>query len=144
MILIEVLKQLETYQGFQRTKQKAAVTFLFFIGNMQESCPSTQATEGARLEMQRYPFTSYKSRIDFDPHHNIGVINGWKYEHKEDLEDYWANAVDEYEVKKRLWSRLPLSLVRTTKLFRIPDQLEDDGDHIQSGFDVRQPLPPIR
>lgn len=111
---------------------------------MQESCPLVQAAESARLEMQRYPFTSYRSREDFDPHHHIGVVNGRKYEHRVDLEDYWTNAADEFEVKKRLWSKLPVSFIRTTELFRVPGQLEDDGEYIQPGFDERLPLPPTR
>jgi hypothetical protein len=94
--------------------------------------------------MQRYPFTSYRSRADFDPHHHIGVVNRRKYEHIVDLEDYWANAADEYEVRKRLWSRLSISFIRTIELFRVPNQLEDDGEYIQPGFDERQSLSPIR
>lgn len=143
MVLLEVLRQLEAYQNIQRPKQKAAVTFPFFIGNMEESCPTTQAAEVARLEIQQYPFISYKSRNNFDPLH-IRTVDGERYKHRVDLEDFWANAADEYDVRRRLWSRLPLSMIRATELFKIPDQLQDDGIYVQPGFNENEPLPPIR
>lgn len=105
MVLLEVIRQLETYQGFQRAKQKTAIPFPFFVEDMLESCPTAQATESAKLEMQWYPFTFYRSRANYDPHNNIGMVNGERYRHRIDLEDFWANAADEFDIKKRIWSR---------------------------------------
>lgn len=135
---------METYQNFQRAKGKAVVTFPLFIGNMEELCPSAQAAKSARLEIEEYPFNSYQSRDNFDPHHHIRSVEGRKYKHEVELEDYWANAANEFEVRKRIWSQLPVNLIRTTELFRIPDQVEDDGVFTQPGFDESRPLLPIR
>lgn len=55
-------------------------------------------------------------------------VDGEIFEHRPDLEDYWADATDSFEVRKRLWSRLPLNLIRATKVFRVVDQLEDDPE----------------
>lgn len=144
MILLEVLRQLETYEGFQIAKHKTAISFPFFVGNMLESCSTTQAAEGARLEMQWYPFNFYQSRSIFDPHNHIGLVNGEKYKHRMDLEDFWVNAIDESDIRRRLWSRLPINLIRRTELFRVPDELEDDGEYTQPCYDENRPLSPVR
>lgn len=94
--------------------------------------------------MQWYPFTSYWSRVEFDHHHHIGTMNGRKYKHKVDLEDFWLNVADEYDFRKRLLSKLLMNLIRTTELFHVTNHLEDDGEYIQSGFDENQPLSPIK
>lgn len=44
----------------------------------------------------------------------------------------------------RLCSRLPVSLIRTIDPFLVPDQLEDNADYIQPGFDEHTPLFPIK
>lgn len=49
------------------------------------------------------------------------------FEHKADLEDYWANVADSFEIRKRFWSRIPFSMVRATKVFRVVDQVEEDN-----------------
>lgn len=144
MVLLEVLKQLETYQSFKRIRRKAAVSFLFFIGNMEESCSTAQAAEGARLEMQWYPFTFYQSKTNYDPHNNIRSVKEERFRHRVDIEDLWANAADEYEIRKRLHSRLSVNFIKETQPFLIPDQLEDNGENTQLGFDEHAPLPPIK
>lgn len=55
------------------------------------------------------------------------------FEHRIDLEDYWANAANSFEVRKRFWSRIPLSLVRATEVFRVVDQVEDSRMVLLSG-----------
>lgn len=123
MVLLEVLKQLETFQRFKRIKQKAAISFPFFIGNMEESCSIAQAVESVRLEIQWYPFTFYRSKTNYVPFSNIGSVNGERFRHRVelDIEDFWANAADEFDIRKRLFSRLPGSLIRTIELFLVPD-----------------------
>lgn len=53
-----------------------------------------------------------------------------EYSHKDNMEDYWANCSDEFEIKKK-FSRLPINLVWLYNFKAIPDQVEDDGDLIQ-------------
>lgn len=61
-----------------------------------------------------------------------------------DIEDYWADAVDEYVVRKRMWSRLPICLIRITELFPVPDQVEESEECTQPRFDGDAPLLPIK
>lgn len=53
------------------------------------------------------------------------MVEGMTFEHRANLEDYWANAADSFEIRKRFWSRIPLSMVRATEVFRVTDQEED-------------------
>lgn len=61
-----------------------------------------------------------------------------------DLEDFWANVADEFDIRKRLWSRLLVNLIKTTELFCVPDQLEDDGEYTQPCYDENRALSPVR
>lgn len=47
----------------------------------------------------------------------MGMVNGEKFEHRPDLEDDWANATDNFEIRKRFWSRIPLNLIRASEVF---------------------------
>lgn len=91
---------------------------------MIESCPTMQAIEKSDEEIQFYPLSLYRSRSNFDPYHCIKTINGRKYKHRLELEDYWVNATNEFEIRKRMWSRLSMSLIRVRELFPMPDQLK--------------------
>lgn len=117
MVLLEVIRQLDTFGKIQRAKHKVGIPFPLFIGRMLESCSSTQIAESADVEMQWYPFSFYRSSSNFDPHHHITKANERKYKHKVDLEDFWANADDEFEVTKRMLSRLLVSMTRTLGTF---------------------------
>lgn len=56
--------------------------------------------------MQWYPFTFYQSKATFDPHHNIRSTKEEIFRHIMDIEDYWANAENEFDIKKKMYSRL--------------------------------------
>ena len=75
-------------------------------------------------------------RNDFDPYKKISSVGGSKYQHKVHLEDFWANAVDENEIRKRLHSRLPLKIIRTCNIFKVPDQMEEDPNVMRKGFNL--------
>lgn len=51
--------------------------------------------------------------------------------HKDCIEDYQANCKDEFEVQRKIFSRLPSNLIRLYKTKAIPNQLEDGGEVIQ-------------
>lgn len=51
MILLKVIKQLDTYEKIQRGKKKAGISFPHFVGKMLESCPLAQAANNADVEM---------------------------------------------------------------------------------------------
>lgn len=78
---------------------------------MEESCSIVQEAESARLEMQWYPFTFYQSKTNYDPHNNIRSAKEERFGHKVDIEDFWANPTDEYEIRKRLYSRLHVNFI---------------------------------
>lgn len=64
----------------------------------------------------------------------MGQVNGEKFEHRLDLEDYWANAANNFEIRKRFWSRIPLNLIRASEVFRVVDQLEEENEYEQPHF----------
>lgn len=119
----------------QREKQKKAGTSSLTIGNGLETCPSAQAADTAEKELAWYPFYLYKARRNFDPIYKMKRVEGIVFEHGTDLEDYWANAADSFEIKRRFWSRIPLGMVRATKVFRVADQVEDNPELEQPSFE---------
>lgn len=69
VVLLEVVRQLESYMIVQREKQKKAGTSSLTIGNGLETCPSSQAAATIEKELAWYPFFQYKARTHFDPFH---------------------------------------------------------------------------
>ncbi len=91
-----------------------------------EVCPCLKATEKSSDELHFFHLLLYPKRNDFDPYNKISSTGGSKYQHKVHLEDFWANAANENEIRKRLHSRLPLNIIRTCNIFKVPDQMEED------------------
>ena len=84
----------------------------------------------------------YPRRNDFDPYNKISLAGGSKYQHKVHLEDFWENAADENEIRKRLHSRLPLNIIRTCNIFKVPDQMEEDPNVMRKGFNPEMTAQP--
>lgn len=57
-----------------------------------------------------------------------------KYGHQWQLDDCWMNIQDDVEVKKKMYSRLPLDFIRKCKLFNVADQVEDSGKYLQLAY----------
>jgi hypothetical protein len=72
--------------------------------------PYLNTVERSLDELHFFCLPLYPKRNDFDPYNKISLVGGSKYKHKVHLEDFWENAVDENEIRKRLHSRLPLTL----------------------------------
>lgn len=90
MILLEVTRQLSTYDKIQKKKRKAEIAFLVTLGNSIETCPSHQAVKLSEEELQFYSLVTYASRSNFDTYHKIRRAFGRKYGHKVHLKYYWA------------------------------------------------------
>ena len=67
-----------------------------------EVCPCLKAAERSSDELHFFRLRLYTRRNDFDPYNRISLVGGSKYQHKVHLEDFWENAVDENEIRKRL------------------------------------------
>ena len=52
------------------------------------------------------------------------------------------NVVDDNEIRKRMHSRLPLSIVRACNIFHVPDQMEEDPNVMQKGFNPEMTVQP--
>ena len=64
------------------------------------------------------------------------------------LEDYWANDLDEFEVRKRLWSRLIVSQINMFEVNLYTNGIkEDKSEEVIDSFCVNQiecmPIPKI-
>lgn len=59
--------------------------------------------------------------MSFDPYHKIRKAFGRRYRHKEHLEDYWVDAMDDFEIRKRMCSRLSVQMARVCHLFLVSD-----------------------
>lgn len=71
----------------------------------------------------------------FDPDKKVARIRGEKFIHKVDIEDYWANLMDEQVVERRMWSRMSVDFMRKCGLFLIFDQVLDDRDHTHPHYE---------
>ena len=99
-----------------------------------EVCPCLKAAKRSSNELHFFRLPLYPRRNDFDPYNKISSTGVSKYQHKAHLEDFWANAADENEIRKRLHSRLPLNIIRTCNIFKVPDQMEEDPNVMRKGF----------
>lgn len=77
-------------------------------------------------------------------HLNVDV----NFSHIPQLEDYWEDCCDEFEVRRRLWSRFTLRQIITLKLpMNVAEIQEEEGeDVLDPEFNQRvheQPIPEI-
>lgn len=63
------------------------------------------------------------------------AIAGKKYKHISQLEDFWMNAQNDFEVKKKMHSKLLLDLIQKCKIFSVVDQAKDNGKYLQSTYE---------
>lgn len=62
------------------------------------------------------------------------MAKGEKFTHKIDIEDYWANLIDELRVRRKMWSQMSVDFMRKCNFFSIPDQVKDDGNHVHPQY----------
>ena len=63
--------------------------------------------------LTRLCFKPFTSRLDFDYTGFVrnNIKNAVSLIHSPQLEDFWANCLNEFEVRKRLWSRLTIKQI---------------------------------
>lgn len=80
----------------------------------------------------------YTHRDNFDPYDNIKNAVKKKYKHIWQLEDFWMNVQDDFEVKKKMHSKLPLDFIRKCKAFSVVDQAQDSGKYLQPAYEKEE------
>lgn len=71
-----------------------------------EACPCINLANASKEEMSTLGLSFHSKRSRFDKTRKAQKKASREYSHKDDLEDYWANCSDEYEVRKKKFSRL--------------------------------------
>lgn len=145
MILLELSRQLVAYDKIIRKKKKGGLHFPIVLGNSLEECPTLQVAKEAEDELKFYKLTLHTSGQDFDPRGKSRTVQGQEYKHRVHLEDFWANAGDEAEIRKRMFSRLPLKLIRECEVIQVPNQVEEDARITYPDYESikNTPIPPV-
>lgn len=123
---MELARQLEHYSRIMKLKGETEITFSFVVGN--DSCPNPVAFAATEKELEWYHLGWYRARQGFDPNGLIKASHGNTFKHVPTIEDSWANARDDFHVRKLVFSRLSMNMMRTIRWrgLDIPDQPEDD------------------
>ena len=136
VVLMELARQLEHYDRIMRNEGKIGVSFSIIIGN--DSCPNRATFEAAEKELEWYHLGWYGARQGFDPVGLIKASHGSEFKHVPTIEDFWANAKDDFHVRKLAFSRLSVNMMRDIRWrgLDIPDQLEDDRNVLREDYET--------
>lgn len=104
-------------------------------------CPTLMAIEKLVDELLFYHLTFHTARTFFNPYNKIRMVVGEKHKHKIQLEDYWANARDDFKVRKRMFFGLPLNLIRLCEVIQVPDQVQEDENMVQPKYEKERDRP---
>lgn len=108
---------------------------------MLETCHTTQAVKTTNTKLQFYQLGIYKPRLNCDPHHKIHTVEGKRYKHRVDLEDYWANLTDEFAVTRKMWSKMLVDFIRRCNIFPVPNQVKDNGEYVLPQYEQEKDKP---
>lgn len=112
-----------------------------------EAFPSIQSAQHSEKEMAQFELYSHTNRINFDPYGKAMKQANRKFKHKDHIEDYWDNYRDKLDVLRRIFSILPLKLIRLYKVSKVSDQIQDDKVNLVQHHDYEphrsKPFPPI-
>lgn len=101
------------------------------IGNHDVHLKTPTLAEESLAELASYGLLDHFPRKYFN-HDNLAKrAYGRRYRAKESVEDYWKNCSDDYEVRRREYSRLSVQQMRLFEYRRVPDQLTDSGNCLQ-------------
>ena len=104
VILMKLARQLENYDRIMKLKGEIGIFFLFRIGN--DSCPNPIAFAAVEKECKWYHISWYRERKGFDLNGLIKASHENIFKHVPTIEDFWANAEDDFHVRKLAFSRL--------------------------------------
>jgi len=135
VVLMELARQLEHYDNMMKLKGESGITFSFGIGN--DTCLNLVAFAVAE-ELEWYHLGWYRERKEFDPNGLIKASHENTFKHIPTIEDFWANAHDDFNVRKLAFSRLLVGMMRAIRWrgLDIPDQLEDDENVLREDYDT--------
>lgn len=147
-VLLEVCRQLAHVD--KKLGMKSESGAIFPIGLGYYSCKTTSDALNLQVQLKKMKLQPYVARQGFDSkgyaikHLNVDV----NFSHIPQLEDYWEDCCDEFEVQRRLWSRFTLRQIITMKLsMNIAGVHEEEGeDVLDPEFNIRihkQPIPEI-
>lgn len=136
MVLLEVTRQLAAYDKIQ--KKKGGLEFPIVMGDYDELCPSLATMENSTKEPLFYHLTPHIARSDFDPNDKIRMVVGMRHMHRIWLEDYCANAKDDYKIRKIMFSKLPLKMIRICEIIQLPNQVEEDVNTVHPNYEKKK------
>ena len=136
IVLMELARQLEHYDKTMKLKGEAGVTLSLVIGN--DSCPIPIAFVAAEEEIEQYHLGWYRARQGFNPNGLIKASHENTFKHIPTIEDFWANAQDDFHVRKLAFSRLSVDMMRAIKWkgLDIPNQLEEDEEVLREDYNT--------
>ena len=98
-------------ESFQISKRSSSIFFPIEIGHYR--CPSLKEAILSAKSLTRLCFKPFIPRLDFDYTGFVrnNVKNAVSLVHSPQLKDFWANCLNEFEVRKRLWSCLTIKKI---------------------------------
>ena len=109
VVLSEMCRQfVSVVESFQISKRSSSIFFPIEIGHYR--CPSLKEAILSAKSLTHLCFKPFISRLDFDYTSFVrnNVKNAISLFHSPQLEDFWANFHNEFEVRKILWSQLTI------------------------------------
>lgn len=128
------------YDKIQK-KKKLGLEFPIVMGDYEEMCSPLAVAEKSVDELLFYHLASHITRTFFDAYDKIRMVASVRHKDKVQLEDYWANAKDDFEVKRRIFSRLPLKLIRIREVIQVLDQVEEDENTVRLEYEKEKDRP---
>ncbi|XP_057816359.2 uncharacterized protein LOC131029738 [Cryptomeria japonica] len=131
IVLMEVARQSRSAGSLLRDSKQDGFTFPMIIGNQDVHLKTPSQAEESFAELASYGLQEHFPRKCFD-HDNLAKrAYGRQYKAKESVEDYWKNCSDDYEVRRREYSRLSVQQMPLYEYRRVRDQLVDSGNCLQ-------------
>lgn len=145
VVFMEFLRQLSKVHTHLLLKKKTTVNFLVKMGLYR--CRLTVDAKLRSQETVRHNLKYLIERRSYDPRGLYAAHLEQHSSHKSSLEDYWVNCDDEYEVRRRNYSRFRLSQIADFILEDIEGLSDDEGEVVLPSFFVdsvdSQPLPKV-
>lgn len=115
-VLIEICRQLAEVDKNYKTQKGFGYTFLVELGHYKYK--TIQDDLKLKTEIKSMDLLTYSARPNFDSQEFSLRYSelGSSTLHVPHLEDFWANCQDDFEVRKRLWSRLSLVKIKDFNL----------------------------
>lgn len=145
VVIMEFLRQAHDVHTVLRNRKKPVLSFPFGLGIY--TCRLVADAKSMGDELSKLGLKPYNERRSYDPHGVFAAQLEKNYAHLPALEDFWANCRDEFEVRRRSYSRLTLHQMKDYLAKDIEGLLDDDGDVLLPMYTRNQiedqPLPQV-